>query len=154
MKVLCWYYQYQMISLWEFLDKHLIPIWVVLPPSWCCDFALVFLFSDVHPQMSAYKCLTTALTDQARKNQNTKAYQGFLPFFGTMLELIKDCLNWEQLTSLETWLAWLSDRLQIQEVHLKLDTILATRKQQIQDETLGYFAELPMLYPDLISDLQ
>ena len=158
MRVLCGVFEHEMVSSWEFLDKHLAPIWAVLPPSWCCDFALVFLFSDVclrdQKNQSAYKCFTTALTDQASKDRNTHAYQGFLHFLETVLELVKHRLNWDQLTSLETWLAWLSDLLQTREVHLKLETILATRKQHILDETLGYFAELPMIYPDWMSDLQ
>ena len=156
MQVLCGVSEYERVTPWEFLDKHLVPIWAVLPPSWCCDFALVFLFSDVHPQsienQSAYQYLTMAFIRQASEDQDIHAYQGFLPFFGTLLELIKHQLNWDQLTSLEIRLAWLSNRLraiQTRGVHLELETILATRKQQISDDTLGYLAELPKIYPEL-----
>ena len=161
MQVLCWVSGYERVTPWEFLDKHLVPVWAVLPPSWCCGFALVFLFSGVHPEntknQSAYKYLTMAFIHQATKDQDIHAYQGFLPFFGTILELIKHHLNWDQLTSLEIRLAWLSNRLraiQTRGVHLELETILATRKQQISDDTLGYLAELPKIYPDWMSDLE
>ena len=130
---------------WKFLAEYLAPKWAMLPPSWCSDFAFVFLFSNVHlPYMHeqpAYQFLAQALTYQACEEQFK---QTFLPFLGAMLELIKHHLNWNQLTFLETWLAQLPDDLKNQDAYFKLEIILATQRQQIEEETLDLFAELPM----------
>ena len=74
--------------------------------------------------------------------------KAFLPFLGTMLELIKYSLTWCQLNSLDAWLAQLPANLENQEAQVKLENVLATRKQEIIDETLRCFAELPMTYPE------
>ena len=122
------------VNSWGFLNKHLVPIWDELPHSWCRDFASIFLFSNVHhPHMHcqpAYQLLTQALSDQERENPNNQA---FLPFLLAILEPIKHTLNWDQLTSLRTWLAWLPDNLQNQDaqVHVKLEDYLATRMEQV-----------------------
>ena len=62
-----------------------------------------------------------------------------------MLELIKHHLNWNQLTSLETWLAQLPANLKDHDAYVKLGNVLATPTQQM---TLGLFAELPMTCPE------
>ena len=132
---------------WEFLNKYLVPKWGVLPPAWCHDFASVFMFTNVYWQ-PAYQLFTQALIYQERENPNNQA---FLPFIVGMLEPINHMLNWDQLTSLRTGLAWLPDNLQNQDaqVHVKLENLLATRVEQIVvDETLRYFVELLMTYPE------
>ena len=144
------------ITSWEFLNKYLVPIWgVALPPSWCYDFASTFLFSNVdHPCIHCqpvYQYFTQALSDQGRENPNNQA---FLPFLLAILEPIKHTLNWYQLRSLETWLVWLPDNLQNQDAHVQLESLLATRMEQIVvDETLRYFVELIMTYPEWVDDV-
>ena len=132
---------------WELLAEYLAPKWAMLPPSWCCDFAFVFLFSNVHlpymPEQPAYQFLAQALTYQACEEQLKQAP---LPFLGAMLERIKHHLDWNQLTFLETWLAQLPDDLKDQDAYFKLEIILVTQRQQIEEETLDLFAELPMNY--------
>ena len=132
---------------WKFLNEHLVPIWDELPHSWCHDFASIFLFSNVHKHCQpAYQLLTQTLRYQTREHS-----QAFLPFLVDMLEPIKHSLNWYQLRSLETWLVLLPDDLQNQDpqVHVKLVNLLATRMEQIVvDETLRYFVELLMTYPE------
>src|SRR5258706_12377132 len=68
----------------------------------------------------------------------------YLPFLATMLQLIKSSLTWATLSSLETWLASIPESLDNQDAHTRMDYILATSKQELVEESLGCFAELPM----------
>lgn len=137
-------------GVWEFLAQNLVPKWDKLPPSWCCEFALVFLFSIVHvPDMQeapAYQHIANAL----------ESYQmpSLLLFLGAIFELIKHSLDSEQLNSLETWLAQLPDHIKNLDSHQKLENALAMWRQHIADEALGNFAELPMNYVELMNDVQ
>ena len=137
---------------WEFLAEHLVPKWAMLPPSWCCEFAFVFLFSNLHlparpdrHEQPAYQCLAKALRFDMQSDQT------FLSFLGAMLEHIKSHLSWDQLASLETWLAQLPDNLKNQDAHVKLENVLAMTRQQM---IFGLFAELPMNYPEVMNDVQ
>ena len=140
------------IRSWRFLEEHLAPKWDKLPHSWCSEFAFVFLFSTVHlpdgHEQPVYQCIAKALINQGREEQFN---QGFLPFLGAMLELIKHCLNLDQLTPLETWLSQLPDNFKHQDANVKLGSVLATQRQHM---TLGLFAELPMSYPELMNDVE
>ena len=137
------------------LNKYLVPVWAMLSPSWCHDFALVFLFSNVQLQHKiyppAYQCFTEALRCGERDNQNNQAY---LPFIGAMVKSINQSLTSCQLRLLEIWLAQLPATLENQEAHVNLEIVLATTKEQIIDETLGLLAELPMAYPESMEDDQ
>ena len=138
-RVLCGSPQHEIYS-WEFLTEHLTPKWAILPPSWCCDFATAFLFLNVHTsELPAYQWF--AYTFRYEKQPN----QAFLPFLGTMVECIKYRATWGQLDSLGTWLAQLPEYLENQAAHVKLENVLATR-QEIGDENLRCFAELPMRF--------
>ena len=135
-QVLCGARGHEGVKSWEFLNKNLVPRWDMLPPSWCHDFASEFLFSDVHLyNQPAYQCLTDALRDETGEIQNNMA---FLPFINAMLELTQHALNLDTLTSLKTWLVGLPETLKNHDAHVKLETILATREQQIIDETLTF----------------
>ena len=151
-QVLCGTSIYESDAPWEFLTEHLAPKWALLPHSWCRDFASVFLFFNVHPldmdELPAYQWFAFTLSREGQTNQD------FLPFLGTMLELIKHIVTSDQVTSLETWLVQLPEILKNQDAHIKLGNVLATRKQEIVDETLRFFAELPMEDPDWINDVQ
>ena len=143
--------RYGRIRSWEFLAEHLAPKWDKLPPSWCCEFAFVFLFSnadlpDRHGQ-PAYQRLAGALIDVGHEQFN----QAFLPFLGVLLELIIDSLNWDQLASLETWLAQFPDKFNTQDAHVKLGNVLVMQRQKM---TLELFEELPMTYSELMNDAQ
>ena len=142
--VLCGTSQHRPSRSWEFLTEHLIPKWAILPPAWCYDFASAFLFLNVHTvdesELPTYKWFAGSLRDEEQISQ------AFLPFLGTMLELIKHSLTWGQLDSVNTWLAQLPEILENQDAHVELHNILATRKKDIVDETLNCFAELPMSY--------
>jgi len=70
--------------------------------------------------------------------------QETLSFLATLLELIKSRLTWPSLTSLENWLAKPSEGLENQGAYTQIQHFLATMKQQLENETLGFFAELPM----------
>ena len=151
-QVLCGPPEHQKVKSWEFLVEHFAPKWAMLPSSWCYDFALVFLSSTVHlpdiNELPVYQWFARALIDLAYQSQI------FLPFLGDMLELTQNSLNWHQLTSIETWLAQLPEILANQDAHVNLENILATRKQQLVDETCGFLAELPMRYPECMNDVQ
>ena len=132
-QVLCGPSESEVLISWKFLSDHLIPIWAMLPPSWCHDFALEFLFSDVHLyNQPAYRCFTDAHRQEVGDIQNNTA---FLPFIKAMLDLTQHTLNRDQLTSLETWLVGLPETLENHDAHVKLENILATAKQQIVSET-------------------
>ena len=123
----------EIVGSWKLLNEHMVPIWDTLPPSWCRDFALEFLFSDVHLyNQPAYRCFTDAHRHEVGEIRNKR---DFLPFIEAMLELTKHTLNQDQLTSLETWLVGLPENLENHDAHVKLENILATAKQQIVSET-------------------
>ena len=151
-QVLCETPQYEPVRSWEFLAEHLTPKWATLPHPWCCDFASAFLFLNVHPldgnELPAYQWFALTLTRRGQTNQD------FLPFLGTMLELSKHSVASDQVASLETWLAQLPEILGNQDAHVELGNVLVTRKQQIVDETLRIFAELPMSDPEWVNDVQ
>ena len=142
-QVLCKVRHWDRAVSWRFLISALVPKWDILPVSWCHDFASAFLFCSVPPpdehECPAYQCLANALRNLLFDEQ-----QAFLPFLATLLELIKSSLTWPSLTSLETWLARLPEGLENQDAHIQMECILATRKRQLEEENLGFFAELPM----------
>ena len=125
---------------WEFLISHLVPKWTTLPSSWCCGFASAFLLPIAHPkgthELPAYQFLAGPMIITEPR--------AFLPFLATMLGLIHSSLTWARLPSLENWLAQLPEALENEDAHAQIGYILATRKQQIIEETLGFFAELPI----------
>ena len=143
-QVLCETPWYEPFRSWKFLAEHLAPKLAVLPLSWCCDFASVFIFFVVHPltedALPAYQWFANTLTREGQTNQ------AFLPFLVTMLDLAKHRVTSGHLTSLDTWLAQLPEILENQDAHVKLENVLSTAKQHIIDETLRSFAELPMMY--------
>ena len=128
---------------WELLESHLVPKWDMLPSSWCCDFASSFLFSIGHPLdihgLPAYQSLAKSISFMQHEVE-----QEYLPFLANMLQLVQSSLTWARLTSLESWLASIPESLNSQDAHTRMDCILATRKQELVEETLGCFAELPM----------
>ncbi len=141
--VLCEGEYWEMASSLGLLISGLVPKWTMLPSSWCYDFASALLFTVVQPPdidgLPAYQCL-------AKSNEylSLDMRKAFLPFLATLLELFKSCLTWDSISSLENWLAHLPEWLSNQDAHTQMEGILATRKQQLVTDTLGYFAELPM----------
>ena len=59
--------------------------------------------------------------------------------------LIKHCLAQESITSIESWLAQLPDCLENLVAHAQIQTALATRMQQLREEIVALYAELPMV---------
>jgi hypothetical protein len=129
--------------IWQSLISHLIPKWNVLPLSWCCAFASAFLFSTVHPpnmnRLPAYQCLAEHIRFMPLDQQ-----QAFLPFVETMLPLIKSSLTWSRLTSLEMWLAQCPEEPENPDAYTQIEHILVSWRQTLAEETLEFFAELPM----------
>jgi hypothetical protein len=127
----------------RFLLSGLFPKWTMLPSSWCCDFASVLLFSTVPSfgthGLPAYQCLARQCGYMSLDEQ-----QAFLPFISTLLQLVKSSLNGPNLTSLGHWLAQLPKSVENREARMQIVQIMTTRKQQLGEETLGCFAELPM----------
>ena len=125
----------------QFLADNLAPKWAMLPPSWCYHFALVYLSSTVHlpdiDQIPPYRWVV-----------ERRISQDFLDFLGTMLELTKHTMNQYQLASLDAWLAQLPEPLENQDARVTLKNVLTIRMQQIVDETLKFFTELPMAYSE------
>ena len=151
MQVLCEAPWDNPVRSWEFLAEHLTPKWAMLPHSWCCDFASAFLFFNVHyfdDELPLYQWFTNTFIIKGNSNQD------FLPFLGTMLELIKHSVTSDQLASLETWLAQLPKILENPNAHIELGNVLASREQEIVNETLRIFAELPMADPEWFNDVQ
>ncbi len=115
----------------------------MLPSLWCHDFASALFFTVVQPLdiegLPAYQCLAESL-DCPSFDQR----QAFLPFLTTLLELIKSSLTLDSIISLENWLAQLPERLENQDSYTQMEGTLATRVQQLMNENLGFFAELPM----------
>jgi hypothetical protein len=125
----------------QFLMSNLVPKWTMLPSSWCCDFASALLFLIVRPLgtygLPAYQCLAEA--EAFIHHHELKA---FFVFLGTLLGLTKSSLTWARLTSFENWFTHLRVN---QDVRSQTNLILTTVKQQLTEETLGFFAELPMV---------
>ena len=115
----------------------------MLPSSWRHDFALALLFTIVQPWdkhgLPAYQCLA-----ESHVLMDLDEQQGFLRFLASLVELIRSSLTWASLTSLESWLTQLPKELENQVARAQMEDILATRKQQLVEENLGFFAELPM----------
>ena len=137
----------------EFLISHLVPKWSMLPSSWCRDFSSTILFSLVHPlgmqELPAYQCLAEPI-----EFMRLEELRAFLPFLATMLELIKPSLTWSRLASFENWLAEPSEDILNHSTQTQMEHILATMKHQLAEETLGFFAELPMVDSWMRDDLQ
>jgi len=134
---------------WEFLVNHLVPTWTILPSSWCHAFASVFLTSRISAKdrlLPAYQHFAVALAPQrsARETQIDQL-RGFLPFIATMLELIKHRLAREPITSIESWLAQLPECLENLVARAQIQKALATRMQQLREEIVALYAELPMV---------
>ena len=130
-------------SSWRLLILSLVPKWSMLPFAWRHDFASALLFTVVHPPgmdgLPAYQCLAAS-----SRSMFFCEPQPFLPFLATILDLVKSSLTWHSVNSLETWLAQLPENLENQDAHTQMEGILAIRKQQLLEENLGFFAELPM----------
>ena len=113
-----------------------------LPLSQRCDIASAFLFLNVNTlhegELPAYQWFANSFISQEQTNQD------FLHFLGIMLGHVKHRATWGQLDSLDTWLAQLSEYLENEDAHVKLENVLATRKEEIEDETIKCFKELPM----------
>ena len=133
----------QGIPAWGFLKSHLVPKWGTLPLSWCRDFASAFLSSIVHLEgvhgLPAYQLLV-----EGHSSMSSDLRKAYLPFLATMLQLIKSSLTWARLTSLENWLANIPDGLDDHDSRSQMEHILATGKDRLAEETLGFLAELPM----------
>jgi hypothetical protein len=120
-----------------FLMSHLVPKLTMLPPSWCCDFASAFLFFIVRPldtidELPIYQLLALNMS-------TIEEWEALFSFLGTLLGLTKSSLTWTRLTSFKTW---------VDEFPVNWDRgtqILTAVKQQLTEETLGFFAELPMV---------
>jgi len=124
-------------SSWALLRSDLVPKWTVLPSSWCRDFASALILSTAPNGLPAYQFLSAHLL-------SLDARQEFLSFLAALLELIESRLTWASLTSLENCLAQLSEGLKNQAAYTQIQHFLATMKQQLVDEALGLFRELPM----------
>ena len=129
---------------WVFLVEHLVPKWTMLPSSWCSTFASVFMTSKVSgksQQLPAYRCLAEALSP-------VRGQQGvFLSFIATVLEFIQHSLTWELSMSIDNWLASLArcpNWFINHDAHAQIQNILAIRMQQLREETVELYVELPM----------
>jgi len=135
-QVLCWNY-WSSDSSWRLLLSALVPKWTVLPSSRCRDFASALIFSTGMYGSPAYQRLYLGCSSLDER-------LAFLSFLTTLLELIESRLTWTSLTSLENWLAQPPEGLEDQDAHTQIQHFLATMKQQLVEETLGFFTELPM----------
>ena len=126
----------------KILTEHLPPKWATLPLPWRSDFSLAFLSFKVHTRhygkVPAYQQFDKFLRDDEQTNQ------AFLLFLETMLQDTEYRMTCGQLNSLGTWLAQLPANLKNQDACVKLEDVLATRKQEIVVETVRCFKELPM----------
>ena len=136
---------------WNFLRSNLVPKWTMLPSSWCCDFASALLFSIVEPRdthgLPAYQCFAQAFDESEgdfRLFVINIWLKPFIPFLGSLLELITSSLTLARLTSLEDWWSQTPEKYKDQESRTQMDQILVTTKQQLAEVTLGFFQELPM----------
>src|SRR5258706_6314815 len=89
-------YRSHLIS-WRFLKSHLVPKWDMLPSSWCCDFASIFLFSIEHP-LDMYGFLAYQSLAESINLMPFDERRAYLLFLATMLQLIKSSLTWAKLT--------------------------------------------------------
>jgi len=135
-QVLCGEYWSLPLS-WGFLISELVPKWTVLPSSWCRDFASALIFCTVPKGFHAYQFF-------ADDRLSLDERQAVLSFLATLLELIGSRLTWASLASLENRLAQLPEGLENPVADTQIQHILATMKQQLVEETLGFFTELPM----------
>ena len=142
MHVLCKDGSYERAAWLRLLISHLVPKWTMLPSSWCCDFASAFLFLIVHPLSTHGLAASQYLAEPSGYTGSTEL-EAFLSFLGTLLGLIKSSLTWARLTSFENW----SARLVNPRAHAQMEVILTAVKLQFMEETLGFFAELPMAGP-------
>jgi hypothetical protein len=126
-----------------FLISHLVPKWTKLPSSWCRDFASALFFFIIYSQ-GTHKILAYQYLGAAGIVLIFNEMETFLSFLGTLLGLIKSSLTWARLASFEHWLADLDVK---QGVRTQMARILTTVRQQLMEETLGFFAELPMAGP-------
>jgi len=137
---------------WRFLAEHLVPKWTRLPSSWHSCFASAFLFSNVNPpgvpKLHAYQHIAGTLRTLRiwEPGLRSDQVQGFLPFLVAVVDHTKAGLTWDQVTSIEGWLAQLPEIIENQDARAQLENILANRRQELVEETIGLFAELPMGY--------
>jgi len=127
----------------SFRISYLHQKWTMLPSSWCCEFASASLFTTVHPdgmhEVPAYHAYAVHCRFLAPSERQASVH-----FLATMLDLIKSSLTWGRLTSVEDWLPNLPVALEHQDAHTQIEHILAIRKQQLVEEALWFFEELPM----------
>jgi len=146
-QVLFGYPGYEGAGSWRFLVEHLVPKLTTLPPPWCSRFASAFLSSNVNPpgmpELRTYQSISENLVVLGCHEESLQV-QGFLPFLVAVVELIRADLTWDQVTSIENWLAHLPAILENQEARAQLENILSNRKQEFVKETIGLFVELPM----------
>ena len=119
---------------WELLAERLVPKWSMLPSSWCNDFAFAFLSTPDMCKLPAYQFLAEALKEEGQ-------LQALLSFLRNILEPIKSGWMWDQLTSLDNWLAQLPEVPEKADVHAQVETIL-TKMRQLAAEN---FEELPLV---------
>jgi len=134
---------------WEFLAEYFVPKLSALPPPWCSGFASAFLLFNINPpgmpELHAYQRIAESLRDRGTELRSGQLH-GFLPFLVAVMELIEAGLSWDQITSIENWLAHLPANLENQDAHAQLKKKLATKKQA---ENMGSFAELPMAHSQM-----
>ena len=157
-QVLFGYPGYEGARSWEFLAEYLVPKLTTPPPPWCSGFASAFLSSNVNPpgmpELHAYQSIPESLRvggfdRESRQVQGSlsRRVQGFLPFLVAVVELIRTSLTWDQVISIEIWLAHLPAILENQDAHAQLENILTNRKQELgEEQIIGLRAELPMAY--------
>jgi len=134
-QVLCGKPRYWGLSL-NLLISDLVPKRAVLPSSWCRDFASALIFSTDMHGLPAYQILS-------RRCSSLEERQAFLSFLSTLFELVRSRLSWADLTSFENWLVQ-PPGVESPDAHTQAPHVLASLKQQLVEQTLGFFAELPM----------
>ena len=133
-------------GLLRFLMSRLVPKWTMVPPSWCRDFASTLLFLIVHP-LGTHGFTASQYLAEYNEYTGSAELEEFLGFLGTLLGLIKSRWTWARLTSYENWLAQGLNHLPNSATRAQMEVILTAVKQQFMEETLGFFAELPMAGP-------
>ena len=128
---------------WDFLISDLVPKWAMLPPSWCQDFASRLFFTVTQP-LDAGGIPAYQLFAESHDSMSLDGQREFFPFLATLLELIKSRLTWGRIASLDNWLAELPEGFDNQDAHTQIGIILATRKEQLQQNNFDVLAELPM----------
>ena len=146
-QVLCGDFLSHRVRSWKFLAEHLFPKWTMLPSSWRSSFASAFIFSNINPpgmpELHAYQSFTGMLRVWGTYLQSDQL-RLFLPFLVNMVAPTKADLTWGQLTSIDSLLANLPEILENQDAHAQLGHLLATRKQELVEEAMAFFTELPM----------